>query len=103
MAVAHGKRGERVTAGLVFGTLLNRITGEKHGGFVCEHNGSYEVPEIEEKLRASINELHQNGYSETYDLRDIRIETESFVCQKEYGTALIAICFLNYVFPQLLE
>jgi len=99
MAVANGRKGERVTAGLIMGWLYDKATGTKHGGFVCEHNGSYSVSEIREKLESSLQELYQNGYADKYDLRDVRIETESFVCEKEYGTALISICFLNYIWP----
>ena len=51
MAVATGKRGERVTSGIIYGWLHHKKTKEKYGGLVCEHNGNYTKREVEEKLR----------------------------------------------------
>jgi arginine decarboxylase len=99
MAVAHSEKGKRATAGIIFGWLFDRVTGEKFGGLVCEHNGDYSVEEIEEKLRASINELYVNGFSERYELREVRVLTDSIIPSKKYGTALVGICFTSYVVP----
>ena len=101
MAAASSTKGERATAGIIYGWLYDKETGEKYGGLVCEHNGSYTLEEIEDKLRASINELYVNGFSEKYDLRDIELITETITPEKEFGTALVAICFTNYVYPIL--
>ena len=51
MAVAHANRGERATAGIIYGWLHDRRTEEKFGGLVCEHNGNYDVNELEKKLK----------------------------------------------------
>lgn len=99
MAAAHGNKGERVTAGIIYGWLYDKKTGEKYGGLVCEHNGNYSIEEIENLLKGSINELYYNGFSEDYELKDIKIMTESFVPKKKYGTALVAICFTNFYVP----
>src|SRR3989338_6402732 len=40
MATADSKKGKRATAGIIFGWLYNKITGEKYGGIVCEYHGS---------------------------------------------------------------
>jgi len=101
MAAAHGNKGERVTAGIIYGWLYNKQTGKKYGGLVCEHNGNYTVEEIENLLRSSLDELYYNGFSDEYNLKDIKIMTESFVPQKKYGTALVAICFTNFFVPVL--
>jgi arginine decarboxylase len=101
MAVAHSNRGERATAGLIYGWLYDRFSQRKHGGLVCEHNGGYARDEIELKLRASIEELYVNGFSDQYELRDTTAVIESFVPDKTYGTALVALCFTSYVFPKL--
>ncbi len=98
MAVATTKSGERCTAGIIIGWLFNKKTKQKYGGLVCEHNGSYTLEEIEVKLRASLNELYQ-AFKEDYDLSEIRIMTESFTPQKENGTALVAIGFVDYIVP----
>jgi arginine decarboxylase len=99
MAVAHGRKGERVTAGVIYGWLYEKKTKQRFGGLVCEINGNFPVEEIDKKLRASINELYVNGFSGKYDLKQIRVLTETIVPQKEYGTALVAVCFTSYQVP----
>jgi len=99
MAVAHGNKGEITSAGIIYGWLHDRKTGQKYGGLVCEHNGNYTLDELENKLHASLNELYYNGFEEDYSLQDVEVITESFVPQKKYGTAIVALCFMNYFIP----
>jgi arginine decarboxylase len=99
MAVSHAEKGQRATAGIIFGWLYDKKTKEKYGGLVCEHNGDYTLKEIKKKLNESIMELYENGFSQDYELKDIKIITESTVPEKKYGTALVGICFTNYVVP----
>ena len=99
MAVANGKKWEKATAGIIYGWLYDRKTGEKYGGLVCEHNGNYDLKEVEKRLKASINELYANGFSEQYELKDMNMITDSFSITKENGTALVALCFTNYLVP----
>ncbi len=100
-AVANSASGERATSGIIFGFLHDRKTGEKYGGLVCEYNGHDEVEVVENQLRASLNELYVNGFDEQYEIKDLKLTIESFVPKKKYGTAIVAICFVNYVFPVL--
>jgi arginine decarboxylase len=99
MAAATCRKGEKCSAGIIYGWLFDRKSGEKCGGLVCEHNGSYSVKEIRGLLRQSINELYVNGYDDKYDLRGIRILTNSIKPTKSYGTALVALCFTSYEVP----
>jgi arginine decarboxylase len=101
IAAANGNKGERVSAGIIYGWLYDKTTGEKYGGLVCEHNGNYTLEELKDKLNLSLQELYVNGFDDQFYLKDIVVTTESFVPDKEYGTALVAICFTNYVFPIL--
>lgn len=101
MAVAHGNSGDRVSAGIIYGWLHDRQTGERFGGLVCEHNGDYSEPVLEEMLRASLDELYYNGFEEDYTMGKITLLKESFIPQKRYGTALVALCFTNYLYPVL--
>ncbi|MBI4980032.1 pyruvoyl-dependent arginine decarboxylase [Candidatus Woesearchaeota archaeon] len=103
MAVAHAEKGQRATAGIIYGELYDKETGAKYGGLVCEHNGDYSLEDIESKLRASIGELYENGFTEQYELKDIKVLKESLTPKKQYGTALVAICFTSYVFPRITE
>jgi len=99
MAVSNARKGERATAGIIYGWLYDRKTKEKYGGLVCERDGNYSELYIEEELNASLKELYENGYSDNYELRDVKMELESFVPKKTFGTALVALGFKNYLYP----
>lgn len=99
MAVASGKKGRRLTAGIIYGWLYHKITGKKYGGLVCECNGHDKEEDARIRLRKSLNELYTNGFSEEYDLKDIRIESRSFVPKKKFGTAMVVIGFKDYLYP----
>ena len=101
MSVCTANKGERATAGIVYGWLYNKKPNQKFGGLVCEHYGNYELHEIKSLLRSSLDELYFNGFSDDYRLEDIHFLTESFVPQKKYGTALVALCFTSYYYPIL--
>jgi arginine decarboxylase len=99
MAVANGEAGEQLSAGIIYGWLYDRNTGDKYGGLVCEHNGNFSEEELTYKLEASLNELYINGFEENYSLHDIEVLKQSFITRKKYGTALVALCFTNYLYP----
>jgi len=99
MSVCHSVQGETATAGIINGWLYDKITGEKYGGLVCEHYGNISTSDIEINLKASLNELYYNGFSERFQMNDVEIMTESFVPEKKHGTALVALCFVNYYYP----
>ena len=101
MAVANAEQGQRATAGIIFGWLFDRQSGEKYGGLVCEYHGELDENDAVESLRASLNELYVNGYSERFVLKEDRILMKSFVPQKKFGTALVSLCFTDYVYPLL--
>ncbi|PIZ95895.1 MAG: arginine decarboxylase [Candidatus Magasanikbacteria bacterium CG_4_10_14_0_2_um_filter_37_12] len=100
MAVADGKKGERCTAGITWGWLYNKTTGEKYGGLVCEYHGSIPKDEAVAQLLSSLDELYV-AFTDTYDLKNIENVTESFVPEKAYGTALVALGFTSYLVPCL--
>lgn len=98
-AQANAEKGQRATAGIIFGWLYDRKTGKRYGGLVCEYHGSENVKTVGESLRASLNELYTNGFDGQYRMGEITLLTETIVPKKRYGTALVAICFLNYLCP----
>jgi len=102
-AVANCKKGERATAAIIFGWLYDKKTGEKYGGLVCEYNGNKNIKDAEIELRASLNELYVNGFDDKFELRDIVVNFKSVEPRKKFGTALVAICFVNYIVPVLEE
>ena len=99
MAVSSGERGKRLTAGIIYGWLYNKKTGQKHGGLVAEYSGNDEDAQARDSLRSSLRELYENGFAEDFELRDTRLETRSFVPKKKFGTAMVVIGFKDYIFP----
>lgn len=101
MAVANSHKDQRATAAIIFGWLYNKKTGKKYGGLVCEYNGHDPEEHASQTLHAALNELYTNGFDEEFDLKDIELNVKSFIPSKQYGTALVALCFQNYIFPIL--
>ncbi len=101
MAVANANEGTRATAGIIWGWLFDKSTGERHGGLVCEYNGSLPEAHAASQLAESLQELYTNGYSEDFELEGARLAMRSFVPEKRFGTALVSLCFLNYLWPVL--
>lgn len=96
MACSNARKGQRATAGLIFGWLFDKTTGKKYGGIVCEYSGYKTEDEAVKILKASFKELYLNGF-ENYEMRDIKVITRSFIPTKEYGTAVVALCFVNFL------
>ncbi len=101
MAVSTSRGGKRATAGIIWGWLHCRESGEKHGGLVCEYNGSLPKEKAERQLRESLHELYSNGYSEDFRLDSAELHIESFIPTKRFGTAIVSLCFLNHYIPLL--
>lgn len=99
MAVANGEKGEEISAGIIVGWLYERQSNQRYGGLVCEHNGTYNEKELINRLNASLQELYSNEFSENYYLDHIMTFKKSIMVKKKYGTALTAICFINYFYP----
>lgn len=98
-AVSTCEKSERATASIIFGWLYDKKTGEKYGGLVCEYNGSKTLEDAEAELRMSLNELYTNGFDDKFELREITINSKSIEPEKNFGTALVALCFVNYEVP----
>jgi len=100
MACSHAKKGDIATAGLIWGWLFDKSTGEKYGGLVCEYTGHDNPEKAKETLEKSLLELHE-GFSDDFELKNVEILVKSFSPKKKYGTALASICFVNHEFPVL--
>ena len=99
MAHANAQEGEMATAGIIYGWLYHKNSGQKYGGLVCEYNGHDAEDHAKNVLRKSLEELYTNGFSEDYALKDINMITKSIVPKKRYGTAVVALCFTDYKVP----
>ncbi len=99
MSTCTVEKGHRGSAGIIYGRLYHRGTGNRYGGLVCENYGDYSVEELKTLLDASLHELYSNGFQEDYHLRDITYLSETITPIKTYGTALVALCFASYEIP----
>lgn len=99
MSASHARKGELATAGIIYAWLYDKIKRTKFGGLVCEHNGNYSMNRLEKLLKASLEELYWNGFSKDFDLGRPRLLKKSFIPEKEYGTALVSLCFNSYYLP----
>ena len=98
MARQDGKKGERLTAGLIIGWIYKN--GEKVGGLVSEYNGNLGEGEAKAELRRRLEEMFKERYGEGYELKDVEVHLRSFIPQKKFGCAIVAICFVTYIYPE---
>lgn len=103
MAVANGNKSELLSAGIKFGWLYHRITGEKYGGLVCEYSGNCSENELEKILSLCLLELYENGFEDEYELKEEKLIKKSFIPHKLYGTVLVSLCFINHLYPIILK
>ena len=101
MACSNATKGIRATAGIIYGWLYDKVTGEKAGGLVCEYSDNGTEEEAKKILQASLNELYAEDIKRKYTLRDIELYIKSFIPKKKHRTALVALCFVNHEVPVL--
>lgn len=95
MSCIHGKKDEYISCGIIFGELIDE-SGEKLGSLVCEVSGNYkEGNELNSRLSVVLNDLHQKTYK-GYKLENIKMLTNSYTPDEEFGTCLIALCFVSF-------
>jgi len=99
LSVCYVEKGEYGIAGLIYGWLYRRDNGEKYGGLVCEISGSFSLMTMHDKLNDSILELYNNGYSDDFILKKGKTLTKEIRSEKTYGTCLVGLCFVNYLYP----
>lgn len=100
MSVSHGQQDEFVSAGIVYAWMYkDEDFNEKVGGLVCEVSGRYRIEELEARLIRVITDLHEKTYSQYY-LGEMNFVSEGITIQKRYGTALAALCFVDFKLPE---
>lgn len=100
MSVSNGFQDEFVSAGIVYAWMYEDENFDKKvGGLVCEVNGRYRIEELESRLIRVINDLHIKTYSQYY-LGELNFITEGITITQRYGTALAALCFVDFITPE---
>ena len=97
MARVDVKKNQPGVAGISFGFLIDK-DGLNRGGLVVERTAEGLTAEVEYQCRKSLDELYENGYAQ-YDMINRKTITSAIVPNKEYGTALVALCFTDYMVP----
>ena len=96
MAHTDGFYGEHISAGLIYAWMYEDENFEqKVGGVVCELAGYFDTESLEGRLYSTIKDLHERTFSQYY-LGEPSVITESLTIDKRYGSALVAMCFVDY-------
>ena len=94
-AIAHGKKGQRVTAGLIIGEVFEK--NKKIGSLVAEYSGNVNEERVKKELEARLNEMFRSRFkTKDFKLKKSKMIIKSFVPKKKFGTVIVAICFLSY-------
>jgi arginine decarboxylase len=110
MSDLNGEKGDTLCTG-VGRIWVRTLEGELVGGFAAEYKEKYEnkiVPEeqatldAKEALRTSlIGEVNRRYNASEYQFSDPTFAIDYLQVQKKYGTSLVALCWVNYIFPQV--
>jgi arginine decarboxylase len=101
MADMSGNQGELITAGLITWKVYDKKQKKIIGGFVAEYHGHAIEETAKENLFAAQKGMNERrGYGKDhYEIKDTLVIVKSLVPKKEYGTVIVAIGFLNYIYP----
>ena len=69
---------------------------------LCVRSADDRIEELESRLIRVINDLHQKTYGKYY-LGELNFITEGITIEKRYGTALAALCFVDFLQPEVEE
>ena len=102
VAEMTGKKGQVLTAGLIVARVRRRSRGEEIGGFVLSYKGSASKAEAAAQLERSAKAAFARRYpADKYELYETRPIVESFVPQKTRGVVIVAVAFLDAVYPNV--
>jgi pyruvoyl-dependent arginine decarboxylase (PvlArgDC) len=109
MSDLNGVQGDTLCTG-VGRIWVRTLDGSLIGGFAAEYKKKYNqtvVPEDEarsaakEALHTSLmGEVNRRYNASEYQFSDPTYAIDYLQVQKKYGTSLVALCWVNYIFPQ---
>jgi arginine decarboxylase len=92
-----GLKDETLSAGIAYAWLYDD-NDNKVGGVVVERSGGHDEESLIEILNNSIYELKNKSFSKLR-MEEPNYITQTFVPTEQYGTALVAICFVDHIWP----
>ncbi|OGM98081.1 MAG: hypothetical protein A2817_01290 [Candidatus Yanofskybacteria bacterium RIFCSPHIGHO2_01_FULL_39_8b] len=99
MARVDGEKSERLTAGIQYGWLIEGESEKKYGGLVVEYMGHGTEQEAQVELDEYLKELYSKADQQRLRLENRRTIIKSVTPSKKYGTTLVALGFVSYVWP----
>lgn len=101
MSEANGVKGDNLWAGVAWGMLVDMDTKERIGGIVVERNMVSKDPldlssgHFTSLLHKSLDDIRVGSFKNC-TLVDVSNEQIAFHCASNFGTALVALCFVTY-------
>ncbi|MFC1577130.1 pyruvoyl-dependent arginine decarboxylase [Candidatus Omnitrophota bacterium] len=108
MASVNGLKGDTLCTGVGRIQVRRKSDGKHIGGFAAEYEKVHKeaIPEedakrlAEEMLHVSLTgEVNRRYSSEEYEFFGETHKISYFKCEKKYGTSLVALCWVNYIYP----
>ncbi|MDD4093779.1 MAG: pyruvoyl-dependent arginine decarboxylase [Methanothrix sp.] len=110
MSDLNGVKGDTLCTG-VGRIWVNTSEGDLVGGFAAEYKKRYENQTVleeqaredaKEALRTSLmGEVNRRYNPDEYQFSEPTYAIDYLQVQKKYGTSLVALCWVNYIFPQI--
>ena len=102
-AQMNGTRGQVLCSGV--GRMWVKHHGKRIGGFAAEFEGNCSERVAIEALTESLEGIFERRYGgkQSYEIEDMKFDTRELIVDEEFGTVFVAICFLNYIYPQIEE
>jgi len=102
MASINGYQYDHLCAGVGRIQVREKSDGVHIGRFAAEYEGHAPKENAEEVLHNSLIGIFDRRYSpDEYETFDEKFDIIEFDVQKKYGTALAAIAFVTYIYPEV--
>ncbi len=95
MSVCYGIRGTKLAAGIAYADLIHQ-DGSRWGGLVVEREGHFDEDDLLDALSDSWWELYNECFNHL-KATELKYITQTFVPDKTYGCALVAMCFVDFI------
>lgn len=109
MASVNGVKGNTLCTGVGRIQVRRRSDGTHIGGFAAEYEKVHQDKITAEEAKRTADEMlhislmgefNRRYDSNEYEFFDERHEVSSFKVEKKYGTSLVALCWVSYIYPK---
>jgi len=101
MAQVNGNQGQHICAGV--GRAEVFCDGKLVGGFAAEYEGYGSQKLAEKKLKEALAGIFERRYKKHagFWMDNMEFTTRDLVIDEQYGTVLVALCFVTFLVPQI--